>query len=84
VRLAFLVTVPPKTGPGERSSPIVASAQEGDNAFYTASTTLAPGIPAGQDGGSEALHTETMECEIPVRVLPGNTAFKVRPAVYVM
>ncbi|ODN83210.1 hypothetical protein L202_01397 [Cryptococcus amylolentus CBS 6039] len=67
---------------------------EGDNAFYSALQSLNPVIPVSQayrdavgpDGGAEwsEMRTEMVECEVPVKVLAGNTAFLVRPAVFVV
>jgi hypothetical protein len=82
IRLAFLVTVP--HGSRETPSPMIVSAKEGDNRFYTASPSLAPVVQVGRadEGHSEEMETETVECEIPIKVLPGNVGLKVRPAVY--
>lgn len=87
IRLAFLVSAP-LTSRGERPSPMLVSAKEGDNKFYTANPSLAPVILVrngeGKSGGGavEEMETETVECEIPIKVLPGNNTFKIRPAVY--
>jgi hypothetical protein len=43
--------------------------------------------PRRSDGGEtgwEEMRTETMECEVPVKVLAGNTAFLVRPSVHIV
>jgi hypothetical protein len=37
---------------------------------------------AGREVIEEEMGTETVECEIPIKVLPGNTALKVRPSMY--
>ncbi|WVQ78266.1 hypothetical protein IAT38_000351 [Cryptococcus sp. DSM 104549] len=76
------------------------SQQDGDNRFYAASTTLVPllstsrsnGMGSGDKGriGVDAekewfeMRTELVECEVPVKVLAGNTAFVVRPSVWVV
>jgi hypothetical protein len=53
---------------------------DADNAPYTASPGLVPFI-ATREGWAEA-RAETVECEVPVQVLAGNTAFVVRPSVF--
>ncbi|WVQ71742.1 hypothetical protein IAR50_001283 [Cryptococcus sp. DSM 104548] len=70
------------------------SGDEGDNAFYAALQSLNPVLPVSQayrdavgpGGGAEwsEMRTEMVECEVPVKVLAGNTAFLVRPAVFVV
>lgn len=43
--------------------------------------------PKRSNGGEvawEEMRTETMECEVPVKVLAGNTAFLVRPSVHIV
>ncbi|WWD01381.1 hypothetical protein V866_008324 [Kwoniella sp. B9012] len=71
-----------------------------DNKFYSASTTLTPllhttdpprmnGSMDDKDGERsmskwQEMKTELVECEIPVKVLAGNTAFVVRPSVWVI
>lgn len=85
IRLAFLVS----TGEGTNLLPV--GPKEGDNRIFTASQTLAP-VLANRNGrksvdgyiqtSKEEMGTETVECEIPIRVLPGNTAFKVKPNIY--
>ena len=62
-----------------------ATRDDKDNSFYAASPGLAPLVPVphskDQSGQImwEELKTELVECEIPIRVLAGNTAFVVRP-----
>jgi hypothetical protein len=63
--------------------------QDEDNQVYIASNSLAPMTrnSGGEEGeGGEWLEwdCETIECEIPVRILAGNTAFLVRPSIYVV
>jgi hypothetical protein len=76
------------------------SKADGDNRYFAASEALAPLTPTplegGKDGkgsgttdgggkvGWEEMRTETMECEVPVKVLAGNTAFLVRPSVHIV
>ncbi|KAL1741437.1 Rgp1-domain-containing protein [Schizophyllum fasciatum] len=36
----------------------------------------------GPEGGWRAVRTETVECELPIRVWPGNTAFKAQDVVF--
>lgn len=60
---------------------------DNDNQFFSASTGLSPMLPVsnGAGGGDKEWHemkSETVECEVPVRVLAGNTAFVVKPSVY--
>jgi hypothetical protein len=64
---------------------------EADNRFFSASGVLAPLVQADTSNGKahagpgvawEGLRTETVECEVPVKVLAGNTAFVVRPSVH--
>ena len=69
-----------------------------DNTVYTASTSLAPVMPSHrkareQESGGERIseleewremETETIECQVPIRVLAGNTAFLVRPTIQVV
>ncbi|WVO13923.1 hypothetical protein L204_101548 [Cryptococcus depauperatus] len=69
----------------------------GDNTFYSAAPTIKPLIPIfAQPKNSSSnkweelrspvewrdLKIEVIECEVPVKVLAGNTAFLVRPSVY--
>lgn len=53
---------------------------DADNTPYTAAPGLVPFI-ATREGWAEA-RAETVECEVPVQVLAGNTAFVVRPSVF--
>ena len=89
IRLAFLVTSPSRHGErGGEARSVLVSANEGDNRFYEATPSLAPievGVGgAGREMTEEEMGTETVECEIPIKVLPGNTALKVRPSVYII
>lgn len=98
VRLTFLVAVPPHRKSTDRRSMssktptsqspsrstvihLLPTDGDGDNAPYSASSSLVPIVRAGGDEWLEA-RTETVECEVPVSVLAGNTAFVVRPSVY--
>jgi hypothetical protein len=54
---------------------------DSDNAPYTSAPTLVPFMQEGNADFVEA-RTEMVECEVPVSVLAGNTAFVVRPGVY--
>ncbi|KAK8869820.1 hypothetical protein IAR55_000388 [Kwoniella newhampshirensis] len=73
---------------------------DADNKYYSASTSMSPLLPisgvsqgrtdiAGQGQGEKTrewyeMRTEVVECEVPVKVLAGNTAFVVRPSVWVV
>lgn len=70
---------------------------EGDNRLYTATQGLEPIYKERRDGsrGRHASHghggpggqvgkTEVIDCEIPIKVLAGNTAFLVKPSVHVI
>ena len=71
---------------------------DGDNTVYTALTSLAPVMPSHrkvreQESGGKMvseieewreMDTETIECQVPIRVLAGNTAFLVRPTIQVV
>ncbi|BEI84235.1 hypothetical protein CcaverHIS002_0408390 [Cutaneotrichosporon cavernicola] len=84
VRLAFLVALPRRSTRSEETESeclhLVPVEADGDNAPYTASPRLVPFIATGE-GWAEA-RAETVECEVPVQVLAGNTAFVVRPSVF--
>ena len=58
---------------------------ESDNQVFAASTGLNPLLPP-HDGDERWQETksETVECEVPIRVLAGNTAFVVHPTVHVV
>jgi hypothetical protein len=65
--------------------PLPEGANDIDNTFFAASTGLPPLVPVMQDGEQvawEECKVETVECEVPLRVIPGNTAFIVRPSVH--
>ncbi len=64
--------------------PVAASLGDSDNHFFSASSGLSPMLPVtgGEGGGWQEMRSETVECEVPVKVLAGNTAFVVRPSVY--
>lgn len=65
--------------------PLPEGTNDSDNTFYAASTGLSPVRPIIQDGEQiawEECKVETVECEVPLRVIPGNTAFIVRPSVH--
>lgn len=90
IRLAFLVT-----SPLDRSKPIqglVPSGKCADNRFFTSTTSLAPLTTVrGPQQGDERVHdwqeagTETVECEIPIKVLPGDiSAIRAKASVHVV
>ena len=57
---------------------------KGDEQVFSASTSLSPVVHEHRrekGGGWRELGTEKIECEVPIRVLAGNTAFLVRPTV---
>jgi hypothetical protein len=48
---------------------------------------LAPLVPVLEDGKQvawEEMKLETVECEVPIKVLAGNTAFVVRPTTHII
>lgn len=55
---------------------------DSDNAIYSAASSLVPLIK--QPGGWAEAKAATVECEVPVQVLAGNTAFVVRPSVFTL
>lgn len=61
---------------------MVQSGGEGDNRLYAATQGLEPVYKDGGAGG--AGKTEVIDCEIPVKVLAGNTAFLVKPTVHIV
>ena len=80
-------------GEGQHQSvhllPSAVSIGNEDDLFFAASTGLCPLLPVqvgdeGADGGRDEMEAETVECEVPINVLAGNTAFVVRPSVYVV
>ncbi len=65
--------------------PLQGSTEDNDNQFYAASNGLSPLLPtSGRERIWQEMRNETVECEVPVRVLAGNTAFVVRPSLYVV
>ena len=65
--------------------PVPASTADDDNRFFSASTSLSPLLTSSlenEEGTRLEMKSETVGCEVPVRVLAGNTAFVVRPSVY--
>jgi hypothetical protein len=65
--------------------PLPDGANDTDNSFYAASTGLSPLLPIMQHGKQvawEECKVETVECEVPLKVLAGNTAFIVRPSIH--
>lgn len=71
-------TPPPRTSTATHLLPTDGDA---DNTPYTAAPAL---VPFMRDGHGDYVETgaETVECEVPVSVLAGNTAFVVRPNMY--
>lgn len=98
LRIAFLVSTPHrKHKHGHENEhghdvpvhllPLPESSNDPDNTLYAASTGLAPLTPVvegGQQVAWEEMKVETVECEVPIKVLAGNTAFVVRPSTYVI
>ncbi|KAL7423923.1 Golgi membrane exchange factor (Ric1p-Rgp1p) subunit [Cryptotrichosporon argae] len=94
VRLAFLVSAPPRhsvdldraagtaSKPGKRqhATHLVPTPSDADNAAYAAGHSLS--VLHARRGALEEARTEVVECDVPVTVLAGNTAFVVRPAVF--
>lgn len=98
LRIAFLVSTPKRPHRhhhhhnGEQPSPVhllplPETANDPDNSLYAASTGLPPLVPVIEDGKQvawEEMKVETVECEVPIKVLAGNTAFVVRPSIYII
>ena len=92
VRISFLVAVPhhhthANAQTGVHLLPLPDTINDDDNTFYAASTGLSPLVPVkehGQQIAWEEMKVETIECEVPIKVLAGNTAFVVRPSVHVI
>lgn len=76
--------LPPGHRHGSGASSVVPNAKDGDNGFFTATDGLAPVVPVlrrtvADEGdkakmdlvGYDEMAVETVQCEIPVRVLPG-------------
>ena len=79
--------LPPGHRHGNGAMSVVPNAKDGDNGFFMASDGLTPVVPVlrrtvADEGdkskmelvGYDEMHTETVQCEIPVRVLPGVVA----------
>jgi len=92
LRIAFLVAVPRRKGSYEKDDPVHLlplpdTINDEDNTFLAASTGLSPLLPVREQGRHvawEEMKVETVECEVPIKVLAGNTAFVVRPSVHVI
>jgi hypothetical protein len=82
---------------GETARNMVPIGGEVDNRLYTATQGLEPiyghatEAKGGRNGGhglegqrGHAGRTEVVDCEIPIKVLAGNTAFLVKPSVHVI
>lgn len=67
--------------------PLPESINDPDNVLYAASTGLSPLVPVNEGGKQVAwgeMKVETVECEVPIKVLAGNTAFVVRPTTFIV
>lgn len=67
--------------------PLPVTSSDPDNVLYAASTGLSPLVPVIEGGKQvawEEMKVETVECEVPIKVLAGNTAFIVRPTTFVV
>jgi hypothetical protein len=67
--------------------PLPETLNDPDNALYAASTGLSPLVPVIEGGKQvawEEMKIETVECEVPIKVLAGNTAFVVRPSTFIV
>jgi hypothetical protein len=90
VRISFLVADPHHTHSHSQAThllPLPDSVNDNDNKLYAASTGLSPLLPIKEHGKQvawEEMKVETVECEVPIKVLAGNTAFVVRPSVHVI
>ncbi|KAK4688655.1 RAB6A-GEF complex partner protein 2, partial [Tremellales sp. Uapishka_1] len=74
IRLSFLVSVPARKRGMAHS--LVKDEAKG---VYVATASLSPVV--GDHEGYKEAKTEVVDCEVPVKVLAGNTAFVVRPSV---
>ena len=90
VKLSFLVSCTRKRSRasldgrvnGEAARNMVQTGGEGDNRLYAATQTLEPVYK--EAAGAGLARTEVIDCEIPIKVLAGNTAFLVKPSVHVI
>lgn len=67
--------------------PLPETSNDPDNTLYAASTGLSPLLPVNEGGKQvawEEMKVETVECEVPIKVLAGNTAFVVRPTTFIV
>lgn len=81
IRLVFLVASPSGAGAG-RHEPVhlvPGRKPDGDNISYTALDSLAPVLQHHHEWRD--MLPETVECDVPISVLAGNTAFLVRPSI---
>jgi hypothetical protein len=89
--------LPPGHRHGAGASSVVPNAKDGDNGFFTATDGLAPVVPVlrrtvADDGdktkmdlvGYDEMLVETVQCEIPVRILPGCVRDEERAGVSVV
>jgi hypothetical protein len=91
LRIAFLVSVPSHkkrvTDHPVHLLPLPDDIDDKDDTFFAASTGLSPLVPLREGGKQvawEEMKVETIECQVPIKVLAGNTAFVVRPSVHVV
>jgi hypothetical protein len=88
VRLGFLVAIPKRkhhsaeVDRGISLIPREEDSENKDNKVYSANSSLSP-LVVSHDKLVE-LKCETVECEIPIRVLAGNTEFLVKPSIHVV
>lgn len=86
------MAVPRRKGSYEKDDPVHLlplpdTVNDVDNTFLAASTGLSPLLPVREQGRHvawEEMKVETVECEVSIKVLAGNTAFVVRPSVHVI
>lgn len=80
VRLVFLVASPNGDGAGRHEAVHLApNHTDSDNTAYTALDALTPVLQHHKEWRDMVV--ETVECDVPVTVLAGNTAFLVRPSI---
>lgn len=90
LRIAFLVSTPTRHHMHDRPLhliPLPDTSNDADNTHYAASTGLSPLVPVIEHGKQvawEEMKVETVECEVSIKVLAGNTAFVVRPSTYII
>lgn len=87
LRISFLVAIPHRKSAPVHLLPLPDNINDDDNIFYAASTGLSPLVPIKEHGEQvawEEMKVETVECEVPIKVLAGNTAFVVRPSVHII